>query len=128
MASTTRESDGEHILPAFHNPSARVSHGLPFPDTCAKHVSTTFQASRIYIIASGSLCRNTDYVKQLQFALAGKVVGVREGMKPHTLWSEVLEITAEARKADADLLITLGAGSLTDAAKVVATVRSKHLP
>jgi alcohol dehydrogenase class IV len=43
-------------------------------------------------------------------------------MKPHTLWSEILEIVAEARSSKADLLLTLGAGSLTDAAKIVSLV------
>ncbi|KIW09423.1 hypothetical protein, variant [Verruconis gallopava] len=40
-------------------------------------------------------------------------------MKPHTYWSEVLEIADECRACNADLIITLGAGSLTDAAKIV---------
>jgi len=41
-------------------------------------------------------------------------------MIPHTLWSECLEVTEDCRKLNADLLVTLGAGSLTDAAKIVA--------
>ena len=40
-------------------------------------------------------------------------------MKPHTLWSEVLAIVHAARSAEADLLVTLGGGTLTDAAKIV---------
>lgn len=43
-------------------------------------------------------------------------------MQSHTLWSEVLEIAEEARNAKADLILTLGAGSLTDGAKIVALV------
>lgn len=43
-------------------------------------------------------------------------------MQSHTLWSEVLEIVHDARRVEADLLLTLGAGSLTDGAKVVALV------
>lgn len=45
-------------------------------------------------------------------------------MQSHTLWSEVLEIVHDARRVEADLLLTLGAGSLTDGAKVVALVIS----
>ncbi|KAJ9268443.1 hypothetical protein DTO212C5_5405 [Paecilomyces variotii] len=41
-------------------------------------------------------------------------------MKSHTLWSEVVEIVTDARAVNADLLVTLGAGSLTDGAKLVA--------
>jgi alcohol dehydrogenase class IV len=53
---------------------------------------------------------------------AEKVVGRRIGMQSHTLWSEVLEIVEEARSAQVDLLLTLGAGSLTDGAKIIALV------
>lgn len=36
--------------------------------------------------------------------------------------SEVLEIIADARRPDADLIVTLGGGNLIDGAKAVATV------
>ena len=117
-------SDGEVYRAAFGTASyPYISYGIPFPQACAKHVADTLKATRVYIIASGSLSRNTDYVKQLQEALGEKVVGTRDGMTPHTLWSECLEIAEEARQAKADLLITLGAGSLTDAAKIISLVR-----
>jgi alcohol dehydrogenase class IV len=58
----------------------------------------------------------------LKAALGDKVVGVHIGMTPQTPWSEVLEITKDSRAANADLLITLGGGSLTDAAELVSFV------
>jgi alcohol dehydrogenase class IV len=116
------DDDGEVYRPAFESGYPHISHGLPFPTACAKHVSKTFQASRVYIIASGSLSRNTNNLKQLRDALGSKVVGARIGMTPHTLWSEILEITKEAKEANADILVTLGAGSLTDGAKIIALV------
>ena len=69
------------------------------------------------------MSRNTDHVQQLRQVLGGKVVGLREGMTPHTLWSEVLEIAVECREKEVDLIVTLGAGSLTDGAKIVSLVR-----
>jgi alcohol dehydrogenase class IV len=99
-----------------------ISHGLSFPESCKKHAEETFKASRIYIIASKTLSSNTDALTRLKKALNDRVVGVRIGMTPHTLWSECLEVTAECRKLNVDLLITLGAGSLTDAAKIVSLV------
>lgn len=53
---------------------------------------------------------------------SARVAGVRFGMKPHMIMSEVLEVTADARRPDADLIVTLGGGSLIDGAKAVATV------
>ncbi|KAK9591108.1 hypothetical protein V6Z92_004184 [Aspergillus fumigatus] len=48
-------------------------------------------------------------------------------MQSHTLWSEVLEIVHNARRVEADLLLTLGAGSLTDGAKVVALALANNV-
>ncbi|KAI9811471.1 MAG: hypothetical protein M1827_005454 [Pycnora praestabilis] len=110
----------ETYRPAFPDRDyPHISYGLPFPEACAKHVTSTFNASRVYIISSGSLAKNTEALISLQKAMGDRVVGTRIGMKPHTLWSEVLEIVKEAKQANADLLITLGAGSLTDASKII---------
>ena len=98
-----------------------VSYGLPsFAHAISHHATHTFHALRIYIIASRSLSQHSSNpLQQLRSALGSRVVGVTVGMKPHTLWSEVLAIVDAARKADADLLVTLGGGTLTDAAKIV---------
>ncbi|XXH04950.1 mgpp2cl-1, protein phosphatase 2C-like protein 1 [Hypoxylon texense] len=96
-----------------------LSFGLRFSESVLKHAVDTFHVSRVYIISSASLARNTTYLDELKKALGTKVAGVRVGMKPHSHWSEILQIVADARQCDADLIVTLGAGSLTDAAKIV---------
>lgn len=115
-------SGKETYRPAFEGSQTYISYGLPFQEACAKHVRKTFNASRVYIIASKSLATNTDAAESLVQALGSKVVGKRIGMTPHTLWSEILEVAKDARTVDADLIITLGAGSLTDASKIIALV------
>lgn len=106
-------------------PSPWVSYGRPYYESCTKHIKEEFNASRVYIIASRSLSKDTDKLDKLVDAI-GKhnVVGLRKGMTPHTPWSEILTIADECRKADADCLVTLGAGSLTDGAKLVVLVRT----
>lgn len=99
-----------------------ISYGVPYPETCAYHVENTFKAERVYIIASKTLSTNTNALERLKDALGSKVAGVRIGMKPHTYWSEILSVTEDCRRSKADLMITLGAGSLTDAAKIVSLV------
>ncbi|KAG2418442.1 hypothetical protein HFD88_001543 [Aspergillus terreus] len=119
----------ETLRPAFAGrPRPLISYGLPFAAAAAQHVKQTFHASRVYVICSGSLARNTDTLAQLQQHLgADTIVGVRKGMQSHTLWSEVLEIVHEARAAQADLLLTVGGGSLTDGAKVVALALANNV-
>ncbi|KAI9731795.1 MAG: hypothetical protein M1834_004584 [Cirrosporium novae-zelandiae] len=99
-----------------------ISYGLPFPEACAKRVEETFHASRVYIISSGSLARKTDALKNLKQALGDKVVGTRVGLESHSLWSEILEVTRDAKEAKADILVTLGAGTLTDSSKIITLV------
>lgn len=98
---------------------ASISYGVPFTDSARKHVDETFQASKVYVLASASLAASTKEVENLQNALGDRIAGVQVGMKPHTLWSECLNITQDARRVQADLILTIGGGSLTDAAKIV---------
>ncbi|KAJ5894971.1 hypothetical protein N7495_006662 [Penicillium taxi] len=112
----------ETVRPAFPGRERPLlSYGIEFPAAAVHHITETFRASRVYVICSGSLSRNTDALDRLIAALGPEnVAGRRIGMQTHTLWSEVLEIVKDARNVKADLLLTLGAGSLTDGAKITA--------
>ncbi|KAJ5774455.1 hypothetical protein N7457_009351 [Penicillium paradoxum] len=112
----------ETVRPAFESRERPIlSYGIAFPAATASHVTHTFKASRVYVICSGSLARKIDVISQLEDALGPeKLVGHWIGMRSHTLWSEVLQITEEVRTVHADLLLTVGAGSLTDGAKIIA--------
>ncbi|KAK5686217.1 hypothetical protein LTS10_002333 [Elasticomyces elasticus] len=101
-------------------PTPYLSYGLPYDEACAKHIKETYKASRVYIVASGTLASKTDKVDRLVKSI-GKdlVVGLRKGITPHTPWSEILQIAAECRQAEADCVVTLGAGSITDGCKLI---------
>ena len=67
--------------------SSHIFHGLLYAEACAKHLAETFHASRVYVLASGSLSRNTDAVDRLSAALdnkvgEGTVVGVMKCIRP----------------------------------------------
>ncbi|KAI0474151.1 putative Fe-containing alcohol dehydrogenase [Xylariaceae sp. FL0804] len=114
-------SETETFGPAFADrPRPLLSHGLGFAEALGRHCANTATfggASRVYVICSRSLAANTRALDELRDRVV--VAGTRVGMRPHSLWSEILEVVADARRARADLLVTLGAGSLTDAAKIV---------
>ncbi|KXJ87823.1 hypothetical protein Micbo1qcDRAFT_215715 [Microdochium bolleyi] len=110
----------EACRPAFDSkPTPRISYGLRFPEACARQCSETFHSHRVFIICSRSLSVNTDALQRLRDGLGARVAGVRIGISPHTPIAEVVDTILEARKLDIDCIITLGAGSLTDAAKLV---------
>ncbi|KAI0441700.1 putative Fe-containing alcohol dehydrogenase [Xylaria telfairii] len=98
--------------------SPLLAHGAPFPTLLQAHMAST---AKTYVIASASIAKNTAHLDALKDALgARRLAGLRVGMRPHTFWSEVLEVADDARRVGADCIVTLGAGSLTDAAKIAA--------
>jgi alcohol dehydrogenase class IV len=116
---------GETYQLAFPGkPKPHISTGLTFPTACAHHITNTYRSSRVYIIVSNSISK-TDNFASLQKALGDKIVGVRKGIKPHTPWDDILEIVKDIQQKGADVTVTLGAGSLTDGAKIIAWVRSQ---
>ncbi|KAF5627043.1 alcohol dehydrogenase [Fusarium sp. NRRL 52700] len=110
----------EVCYPAYEGrETPKVSYGLEFPEACLRHCCDTFSSSSVFIICSKSLAQNTKALEQLRSALGSKVVGVKIGINSHTPIAQVLEVVNDASKLDIDCLVTLGAGSLTDAAKLI---------
>ncbi|KAA8574507.1 hypothetical protein MFRU_015g00640 [Monilinia fructicola] len=95
-----------------------ISTGIPFPEACAHHIKNTFRSSKVYIIVSNSISKTSNF-SSLNERLGNLVVGVRYGIKPHTPWDDILEIIHDMREKEADIIVTLGAGSLTDGAKLI---------
>ena len=48
-----------------HQFASYISYGLAYPEACVRHISETFHASRVYMLASNPLSRNTDAVNRL---------------------------------------------------------------
>ena len=100
-----------------------ISYGLPFQETVAKHVVHTFGASRVYVLASRTLVETTSAFHDLESSLAGRIVGMKTGIRAPTFWNDVLVMKRECEEANVDVIITLGGGTLTDAAKLLSLVR-----
>lgn len=112
------------------NPSKEwplITHGLPYPEAIARHLTQTLHCKRPFLIISRSLSRNPEIVERLQEALGkedgnAKIAGVRPGMLPHTYYSEILEISRKVNETAADSIVTIGGGSLVDGAKAISLV------
>ena len=76
-------------------------------------------ATRVFLMVSNSLNRNTDEIDKVRRALGNRCAGTFDRMPPHTPRSAVIEATEAARSAQADLIVTIGGGSITDGAKAV---------
>lgn len=95
-----------------------VQYGRPAAEAVAELVRR-FEAERVFLMVSGTLNRETDEVRKLQAALGNHCVGIFDSMPPHTPRGAVIAATRQARDAKADLIVTLGGGSITDGAKAV---------
>jgi maleylacetate reductase len=76
-------------------------------------------AERVFLMVSGTLNRTTDEVAKVRQALGSRFAGIFDRMRPHTPRHAVIEAAAAARQAGADLIATIGGGSVTDGAKAV---------
>lgn len=72
----------------------------------------------MYVLVSRSLAGSSDYLQALEDAISeANIARVRVGMKPYSMYSDVLEITSDLRKLEADGLATFGGGSILDGAQ-----------
>ena len=95
-----------------------VVFGKPAAEAVADEVDR-LDSERVFLMVSGTLNRSTDEVAAVRRALGNRVAGVFDRMPPHTPRGAVIEAAAAARQAGADLIATIGGGSVTDGAKAV---------
>ena len=100
-------------------PMECVIYGRPFAEAVKEQVEQS-GATAVFLLASGTLARETGLVGQIRDALGNRLAGVHARIGAHTPRTDVVEAANAARAAGADLLLTLGGGSVTDAAKMVA--------
>jgi maleylacetate reductase len=106
---------GVYKFPAMES----VVFGKRFTEALAQEVDR-LDARAVFILASGTLARTTDSIDRLRQVLGNRIAGVCAKIGAHTPRTDVVAAANAAREAGADLLVTLGGGSVTDAAKMVA--------
>jgi maleylacetate reductase len=95
-----------------------VVFGRPAAEVLAE-AARQRDAERVFLMVSGTLNRTTDEIDKVRSALGNRFAGLCDRMPPHTPRSAVIEAATAARDAGADLIATIGGGSLTDGAKAV---------
>src|SRR5713226_1986643 len=95
-----------------------VVFGKPASEAIAEE-ARRLDAERVFLMVSGTLNRTTDEIAKVRRALGNRFAGIFDRMPPHTPRRAVIEAAAAARAAGADLIATIGGGSVTDGAKAV---------
>ncbi|HRD76258.1 MAG TPA: iron-containing alcohol dehydrogenase [Hyphomicrobiaceae bacterium] len=95
-----------------------VVFGRPAAEAVAE-IARRRRARRVFLMVSGTLNRTTEEIEKVRRALGDSCAGTFDAMPPHTPRAAVIEAAEQARVAQADLIVTVGGGSITDGAKAV---------
>lgn len=97
----------------------RVTMGVPTAEAIADEAGQ-MGCKKVFLIASSSLRENTDEIQKIEAGLGARHGGTYSGIAPHAPRADVLKAADAARAVGADLIVSVGGGSATDAAKIVA--------
>src|SRR5262245_37155079 len=91
----------------------RIVFGRPAKDAIAE-TAEKLGKSRILIVSSKSLSRNTSAISAIQGALGSRCVGVYDECAAHSPRASVLALANAMRATKPDLIATIGGGSPMD--------------
>ena len=97
--------------------TARVHFGA---DALEKLEGEARSYDRAFVITGRSLNEKTDLIRRVEALLGGKHAGTFAGIGQHTPGGAVEKAAAEAEGAAANLLVSVGGGSVIDGTKAVA--------
>jgi maleylacetate reductase len=95
-----------------------VVFGKPAAEAVA-YQARRLNASRVLLLVSGTLNRETREVENVCKALGNRHAGTFDAILPNTPRQCVIAAADQARDSKADLIVTIGGGSVTDCAKAV---------
>ena len=75
--------------------------------------------NKIFIVASSTLSKKTKEIEKIKDILGKKLVGIFDRCKEHSPIENVLECAKEVKKANPDIILTIGGGTPIDTVKVV---------
>ena len=102
----------------------RVTLATPAAEAVAAEAER-LGAKRVFILSSRFLAEKTDEISRIEKALGSRYAATHHGIRPNAPRSDVLMAAAAARAVNADLIVTVGGGSVTDAGKIV-SICLKH--
>ncbi len=97
----------------------RVTMGVPTAEAIADQAEK-MGCSKVFLLASTTLREHTDEIGKIEVALGARHAATFSGIAPHAPRADVLKAAEAARAAGADLIVSVGGGSATDSAKIVA--------
>src|SRR5260370_42661205 len=94
---------GVYRFPQMEN----IVFGRPYVEALAQEVDHV-EARAVFVLASGTLARETDTVDRLRGMLGNRLAGVCARIGAQTPRTDIVRPSNRAREAGADLIVTLG--------------------
>ena len=102
----------------------RVIYNLPCAQAI-KEEADKRNAERVFLLTIPELSQYTPEIEKIRKALGTKYAGLYDTIPPHAPMDHVLEAAAKARQTAADMIVSIGGSSVTDACKVL-SICLKH--
>lgn len=106
--------NGMYCYPKMEN----IIFGRRFTESLQEEIER-HNACAVFLIASNSLLKETDTLKQIRSVIGDNLAGLYTKIRAQTPRCDLVDAACAARKVNADLIVTLGGGSMTDAGKMV---------
>jgi alcohol dehydrogenase class IV len=84
-------------------------------------------ARRVFLVSSQTLSRKTDEIDKIRAALGDRFVGLFDECVAHVPRSSVLKAAEAVRRAEPDLIVTVGGGTPVDTVKVLLIVLAEDV-
>ena len=104
----------------------RVHFGTPAADALQTE-ATQRGAQRILVVTSKTLNRQTDAVRNALARIQPQVVGLFDECIEHTPRDSVIAVANAVRAANADLIVSIGGGTVIDTVKVALVALAENL-
>ena len=99
--------------------TSRIVYGTDFAAALTRELDLV-GARRVFVLASGTLAHKTDVIERVRAALGERFAGLCAKIGAHTPRIDVVAAASAARAGKSEMLLGVGGGSITDAAKMVA--------
>lgn len=96
----------------------RVFHNVSAIDALPE-ILALFGYRRVFVVCSRSIHTKTMWIERLRAQLGDKLVGLTDEVGEHSPLSNVLKAARQARDARADVLVSVGGGSVMDMCKAM---------
>ena len=98
-------------------PLDRVVFGTPVATALQEEVHLR-KAKRIFVVTGRTLNQKTELIQQATSGIADQIVGIFDGCVEHTPRDTVIALTHALRNAQADLIVSIGGGTVIDTVKI----------